>query len=73
MAALGEVERVCPQRRSLCLYRLVRRVDFTCGRCSLEKTSKLVAYAKENWNEPLCNGWYGNLQSTSGKQGEAHQ
>lgn len=71
MTPLGEVEKVFPQRGSLCLYRLVKRANFNCSRCTLEKTSKLVAYPKDKWDEALCNGCYGYLQATSEKQGEA--
>ena len=71
MTPLGEVEKAFPPRRSLCMNRLTRRAKFICSRCSLEKTSKLVAYAKDKGDEPLCNGCYGNILSTSEKQGEA--
>jgi len=71
MTPLGEVEKAFPPRRSLCMNRLAKRANFICSRCSLEKTSKLVAYAKDKWDEPLCNGCYGNILSTSEKQGEA--
>lgn len=60
---LGEVEKRFPPRGSLCLHRLVNRANFVCSRCSLEKTSKLVAYANDKSDEPLCNGCYGNIQS----------
>ena len=71
VTSLGEVEKLFPQRGSLCLHRLVKRANFICSRCSLEKTSKLVAYAKDKSDKPLCNGCYGYLLSTSEKQGEA--
>lgn len=67
---LGEVEKVFPPRDSLCLHRLVQRADFICSRCNLEKTSKLVAYNKDQSDEPLCNGCYGKLLSDTKKQGE---
>ncbi len=71
MTPLGEVEKVFPPRRSLCMNRLATRAIFICSRCSLKKTSKLVAYAKDKWDEPLCNGCYGNILSIPEKQGEA--
>jgi len=71
MTPLGEVGKAFRPRRSLGLHRLVKRANFICSRCSLEKSSKLVAYAKDKRDEPLCNGCYGNLLSTSEKQGEA--
>jgi hypothetical protein len=52
LAPLGEVENRFPPRGSLSLYRLVRRANFVCSRCSLEKTSKLVAYGKDQRDEP---------------------
>lgn len=69
MTSLGEVGKAFPLRRSLCLHRLDKRASFICSRCSLETTSKLVAYAKDKWAEPLCNCCYGNLLSASKKQG----
>jgi hypothetical protein len=39
-----QVEKVFPQRGYLCLHRLVKRAAFTCNRCGLRKTSKLVAF-----------------------------
>ena len=63
LTPLGEIEKRFPPRGSLCLHRLVKRANFVCSRCSLQKTSKLVAYAKDKWEEPLCNGCYGNIQS----------
>ena len=71
MTPLGEVGKAFPPRRSLYMNRLAKRTNFICSRCSLKKTSKLVAYAKDNWDEPLCNGCYGNILSTSDRQGEA--
>ena len=35
-----EVEKVFPERGSLCLYQLAKGIGFTCTRCGLEK--KLV-------------------------------
>ena len=67
--SLGEVEKIFPQRGSLCLRRLVKRANFICSRCSLEKTLKLVGYAKDEQDKPLCNDCYDYLLSTSEKQG----
>ena len=64
MTLLGEVEKAFPPRRSLCMNRLATRANFICSRYSLQKTSKLVAYARDKWDEPLCNGCYGNILST---------
>jgi hypothetical protein len=66
-----KVEKVFPQRGYLCLHRLVKRATFTCNRCGLGKTSKPVAFAKDKWDEPMCNGCYGYLLSDLEKQGEA--
>ena len=71
MTPLGEVGKVFPRRGSLYLNRLVKLANFTCSRCSLKKKSKLVAYAEDSSDEPLCNGCYGSLLSNSKKQGEA--
>merc|ERR1711964_430939 len=43
-----QVVKIFPQRGYLCLHRLVKPAAFTCNRCSLGKTSKLVAFAKDN-------------------------
>lgn len=66
-----EVEKVFPQRGPLSLHRLVERASFICSHCSLIKRSKLVGYAEDRKDEPLCNGCYGKLLSTSERQGEA--
>lgn len=47
MTPLGEVEKAFPLRRSLYINRLAKRAKFIYSRYSLEKTSKLVAYAKD--------------------------
>ena len=70
MTPLGEVGKAFPPRSLLCLHRLVKRANFICSHCSVEKTSKLVAYTKNKWDEPLCNGCYGNLLAASKRQGE---
>jgi hypothetical protein len=62
-----EVGKVFPQRGHLCLHRLVKLASFTCTRCGQGKKSKLVAFAKDRWDEPLCNGCYGYLLSDLGK------
>ena len=64
------VEKAFPRRGSLGLYRLLSLADFTCGRCALEKKSKLVAFTKDKWSEPLCNGCYGSLLSRLEVQSE---
>lgn len=60
-----QVVKVFLQRGYLCLHRLAKPAAFTCNRCSLEKTSKLVAFAKDKWDEPVCNGCYGYLLAAS--------
>ena len=62
-----EVQKVFSQRGYLCLHRLVKCATFTCNRCGLEKTSKLVAFAKNKRDEPVCNGCYGLLLSVDPK------
>jgi hypothetical protein len=60
-----QVVKVFPQRGYLCLHRLVKPAAFTCNRCSLGKTSKLVAFAKDKWDKPVCNSCYGYLLAAS--------
>jgi hypothetical protein len=36
---------------------------FTCGRCNKEKTAKLVATYRNQWNDLRCNACYGKLLS----------
>lgn len=62
-----EVQKVFFQRGYLCLYRLVKCTAFTCNRCGLEKTSKLIAFAKNKRDEPVCNGCYGHILSVNSK------
>jgi hypothetical protein len=66
-----EVEKAFPQRHYLCLYRLVKRATFTCHHCGLEKTSKLVAFAKDKWDQIMRNGCYGRQLSALERQGKA--
>jgi len=60
-----QVVKVFPQRGGLCLHRLVKPAAFTCNRCNLGKTSKLVAFAKDKWDQPVCNGCAGYLLAAS--------
>ena len=53
--------KVFPQRGYLC----VKPAAFTCNFCGLGKISKLVAFAKDKWDEPMCNGCYGYLLTAS--------
>lgn len=53
------------------MNRLVMRANFICSRYNLKKTSKLVAYAKNKWDEFLCNDCYDNILSILEKQDEA--
>ncbi|KAE9365773.1 hypothetical protein N431DRAFT_429992 [Stipitochalara longipes BDJ] len=64
-----QVIKVYPQRGDLLLHRLAKATLFICNRCSLGKTSKLVAFAKDKWDEPMCNGCYGYLISSETKGG----
>lgn len=54
-----QVAKVFPQRGYFQLHRLLKPAAFTCNRCSLQKVSKLVAFAKDKCDEPICNGCYG--------------
>lgn len=58
-----EVKKLFPPRGNFRLHRLVKRVPVKCNRCSLAKTSKLVAFVNEKWVEPVCNGCCGYLLS----------
>ncbi len=71
MTSLSEVEKIFSSRRSLCMNRFVTCAIFICNRYSLKKTSKLVAYAKNKWDEFLCNDCYDNILFILEKQGEA--
>ena len=31
---------------------------------AVKKKMKLVAFAEDRWDEPMCNGCYGNIQAT---------
>lgn len=57
------IEKVFPGRNQLRLYRLNKYVAFNCDRCGGQKTSKLVAFAQDQHDKPVCNGCYGNLCS----------
>ncbi|KAL3420695.1 hypothetical protein PVAG01_07140 [Phlyctema vagabunda] len=59
-----KVAKVLPQRNSLCLYRLVEQATFRCNRCDGRKMSKLVAFAQNQYDQPICNGCYGRVCST---------
>ncbi|KAF8851266.1 hypothetical protein BDZ45DRAFT_750849 [Acephala macrosclerotiorum] len=61
MPSQFQVAKVFPLQGSLYLDRLVKPAAFICNRCSQGKTSKLVAFTKDKWDEPVCNGCYGYL------------
>ncbi|KAG9240301.1 hypothetical protein BJ878DRAFT_388977, partial [Calycina marina] len=54
-----QVVKIFPKRGYLCLHRFAKPAAFTCNRYSLGKTSRLVGFAKDKWDEPMCNGCYG--------------
>ena len=66
LTPLGELERCFPSRGSLCLHRLIKRANLVCNLCSLGKISKLVAYANDKWDGPLCKDYYSSIQSGKG-------
>ena len=57
---------IYPQRDDLHvrLHRLTKAAAFTCNRCKQGKKAKLVAFGSDSWDEPICNGCYGNMVST---------
>jgi hypothetical protein len=58
-----EVVKTYPQRGPLQQYRLAGATGFTCSRCGIGKTSKLVTTVQDDWDRLLCNGCYGHLLS----------
>ncbi len=71
MTSLSEIEKIFSSRRSLCINRFVICAIFICNRYNLKKTSKLVAYVKNKWDELLCNNYYDNILFILEKQDEA--
>ena len=57
------VVKVYDPKRELTLHRLSSSTPFTCGRCNKEKTAKLVATYRNQWNDLRCNACYGKLLS----------
>ncbi|KAF2181198.1 hypothetical protein K469DRAFT_713694 [Zopfia rhizophila CBS 207.26] len=45
------------------LHRLDSSTSFMCGRCSKQKTAKLVAIRHNRWDDICCNACYGQLLS----------
>lgn len=66
-----EVKKHFPPRGNLRLHRLVKPVSVKYNRCSLAKTSKLVALVNDKWDEPVCNGYYGYLLSAGENRSHA--
>lgn len=60
-----EVEKVFPEHSHLRLHRLIKCAAFNCDRCGDRKISKLVAFAQDQDDQPVCNGCYGRLCSTA--------
>jgi len=58
-----EVQKTYPPRGGFQQYRLVTATGFKCSRCGKEKKAKLLAFAADNWDEPVCNGCYGEALS----------
>ncbi len=63
-AAPYEVVKTYPSRGLWRQYRLAKATPFTCNRCELQKTVKLVVIIDNKWDALLCNGCYGLLLST---------
>ncbi|KIM99964.1 hypothetical protein OIDMADRAFT_19828 [Oidiodendron maius Zn] len=57
------VVKVYDPKGELTLHRLSSSTPFMCGRCSKEKTAKLVATYRHQWNDLRCNACYGELLS----------
>ena len=55
------VVKVFDSKRELTLHRLSFSTPFTCGRCNKDKTAKLVATYRNQWNDLRCNACYGEL------------
>lgn len=64
MPSQFDIAKQYPQRGKMRLCRLSKLTKFTCSCCTLDKSSKLVAFNVENDDEHLCNGCYGCLLST---------
>jgi hypothetical protein len=58
-----DVVKTYPQRGPLQQYRLAAATGFTCSRCGIGKTSKLVTTVQDDWDRLVCNGCYGCLLS----------
>ncbi|KAF8858753.1 hypothetical protein BDZ45DRAFT_651117 [Acephala macrosclerotiorum] len=71
MSSQFDIAKEFPQRGSLRLCRLSKLTKFTCTRCGLEKSSKLMAFKIDKGDEPLCNGCYGFLLSNPRGKSEA--
>lgn len=57
------IVKIYDPRGELTLYRLSPSTPFTCGRCNKEKTAKLVATYRNQWNNLRYNTYYGKLLS----------
>jgi hypothetical protein len=57
------VQKKYPPRGGFCQYRLVKATGFECHLCGNEKKAKLIAFVGEKWDEPVCNGCYGQALS----------
>jgi hypothetical protein len=58
-----EVQKTYPPRGGFQQYRLVTATGFKCSRCGKEKKAKLLAFSADKWDEPVCNGCYGEVLS----------
>jgi formylmethanofuran dehydrogenase subunit E len=58
-----EVQKTYPPRGGFQQYRLVTATGFKCSRCGKEKKAKLLAFAADKRDEPVCNGCYGEVLS----------
>lgn len=71
MPPQSEFEETFPPRGSMQLCRRVEPSTFTCIRWGQEKRSKLVAFGGNKQDEPLCNGCYGRLLSSTEERTQA--
>lgn len=58
-----DVIKTYPAKGSLQQFRLSGATEFKCSCCGKDKKAKLVVVRDGDWDEPICNGCYGQMLS----------
>lgn len=59
----GKIIKEYPAKGDLKQFRFEAATHFYCHKCKTEKMAKLIALANGDWDQLVCNGCYGKINS----------